>query len=82
MATHFRPIRKETVMCTVQGCAQVAEFAFTGEFDGRSGGRSVVAAYCHAHAQETAVRLGHPWPIPGHRQPEPMVRALAFRAGW
>jgi len=81
MVTHFRPIRKETVMCTVQGCAQVAAFAFTGEFDGRAGGRSVVAAYCDAHAHEAAARLGQPWPIPGHRQQDALAHALAFRAG-
>ena len=30
MVPTFRPIDKETVMCTVQGCVHVATFAFTG----------------------------------------------------
>ncbi len=68
MVAHFRPIRKETVMCSVAGCLRVAAFVFTGDSECAAGERSVVAAYCDHHAQEAAKGLGHQWPI-SERQP-------------
>jgi hypothetical protein len=81
MVSNFRPIRLETVMCTVQGCVHVAAFVFAGEIDRGTGGRSIVAAYCDHHAEETATRLNHPWPIPDRRPQDRVVRARSFRAG-
>jgi len=67
MPLQFRPIRKETVMCTAQTCLHVAAFVFTGGIDCGTGGRSVVAAYCEHHAEQVATQLGHPWPIAERR---------------
>ena len=80
MDAHFRPIRKETVMCTVQGCLHVATFVFAG-CDRGAGGRSVVGAYCHQHAEEAATRVGHPWPIPERLPEERVVGTRILRAG-
>lgn len=71
MVCQFRPIRKEAVMCTVQGCTYIAAFVFTGEIDWGTGGHSVVAAYCDHHAEDAATRLGHQWPIPDRRPQDP-----------
>lgn len=80
MDSLFRPIRKETVMCTVQGCEDVAAFVFTGLVNGAEEGRPVVAAYCDRHAEQTAAQLGHPLP-PAGRMPEGrLTRARVFRA--
>ena len=76
----FRPIRRETVMCTVQGCVDVAAFLFTGATDSGSGG-PIIAAYCHRHTEEAATRLGRPWPIPERRPEERIVRTRVFRVG-
>ena len=76
----FRPIRRETVMCTVQGCLDVAAYLVTGSTD-RGDSRTRVAAYCQRHAEEAAARLGHPWPIPERRPAEEIVRTRVFRAG-
>ena len=81
MVPQFRPIRKETVMCTVQGCGHVAKFVFTGGIDCGAGGPSLVAAYCAHHAEESAARLGHPWPIPVRSQQDRLVRTASLRAG-
>jgi hypothetical protein len=81
MAPQFRPIRKETVMCTVQGCGRVAAFVFTAGIDSGAGGSSVVAAYCGRHAEESATRLGHPWPIAERPQQDRLVRTASFRLG-
>ena len=75
----FRPIHKEAVMCTVQGCTHVAAFIVTGDTD--RNGRRVVAAYCDPHAEKMATRLGRPWPIPERRPAELTVRPRVFRAG-
>ena len=80
MTTQFTPLPKETVMCTVQGCPKVATFVYTGGIDCRSGGHSLVAAYCDGHAEQTALQLGHAWPIPDRRPQERAPRALATRA--
>lgn len=81
MTPQFTPIRKETVMCTVQGCQHVATFVFTGGIDCNSGGRSVVAAFCDVHAEQTAGQVGHPWPVPERRPQERIARTLVSRAG-
>jgi hypothetical protein len=78
MDDYFRPIREEVVMCTVQGCLHVAAFVFSGGDD--RGGRAVIEAYCHQHAEEAATRLGHPWPIPERHSVDHAVRARAYRA--
>jgi hypothetical protein len=76
----FRPTRRETVMCTVQGCVDVAAFLVTGGTDcGNS--RTRVAAYCQRHAEEAAARLGHPGPIPERHPAEQIVRTRVLRAG-
>jgi len=75
----FRPIHKEAVMCTVQGCTRVAAFMVTGDTDRT--GRPIVAAYCDQHAEKVATRLGHPWPIPERRPAEQIGRMRVFRAG-
>ena len=67
-------------MCTVQGCVHVAVFFFTGRTD-RGNSQTRVAAYCQRHAEETAARLGHPWPIPEPRPAEQIVRTRVLRAG-
>jgi hypothetical protein len=81
MVPQIRPIRKETVMCTVQGCGHIAAFVFTAGVDCRAGGSAVVAAYCGHHAKESATRLGHPWPIPERPQQDRRMRIASFRAG-
>ena len=57
MATEIRRLRANTVMCTVQGCGQVAEF-FLAWIDANADSRSIPAAYCETHAQDAAKRLG------------------------
>jgi len=81
MTPQFSSIPRETVMCTVQGCPRVATFKFTGGIDCSLGGRALVAAYCDHHAEQTAVQLGHPWPVAERRPQKRVVRALASRAG-
>jgi len=68
-------------MCTVQCCPHAATFVFTGAIDCESGGRSMVAAYCDGHAEQTAIQLEHPWPVPERRMPERVVRVIAASAG-
>jgi len=81
MTPQFTAIRKETVMCTVQGCPYVATFVFTGGIDCHSGGRSLVAAYCDHHAEQAARQVGLQWPVAERRPQERVVRTLASRAG-
>jgi len=68
-------------MCTVQGCPHVAAFVFTGRIDSNSGGRSLVAAYCDHHAEQTALQMGHPWPVAERRPQGRVVRARSSRVG-
>jgi hypothetical protein len=78
MDPQFRPIRKETVMCTVQSCLHVATFVFAGR---DAAGRPVVAAYCDHHAAEAATQLDQPWPIPQRLPEDRVARSGFFRAG-
>lgn len=70
MSSQFTAIRKDSVMCTVQSCPNVATFVFTGAIDCNSGGRSLVAAFCDDHAEQASVQLGHPSPVAERRPPE------------
>jgi len=69
MTPRFTALRKETVMCTVQGCQHVATFVFTGGIDCSRGGHSVVEAYCDLHAEQAAIQLGHTRPLVTRRSP-------------
>jgi len=80
MGPMFRRIAKATVMCTVQGCDNVATFMFTGSSGRGSGSRPAVGAFCHPHAKETAARIGHPWPLPEPSREYRVVRSHAMRA--
>jgi hypothetical protein len=52
----------------------VATFVFTGSTDRRGRGEPIVAALRDRHAADTAVRLGHPWPIPEPWREDRVVR--------
>jgi len=79
MNPQFRPVRRQSVMCTVQGCAAVATFVSTG--DPAFGGRPVMEAYCDRHAAEAAARIAHPSPVAESRSPDQPARSRVFRAG-
>jgi len=70
----------DSVMCTVQGCHQIAAFAFKGVPDGTAG-KTVVAAYCESHASEVARRAGHPWPASECDSERVRENSRALRAG-
>ena len=63
MTTHFKRIREEAVMCTIQGCPEAANYFFIAGTDLNAGSGTVRAAYCEKHAQEAAKRMGRPWPM-------------------
>ena len=71
MTTRFKRLREDTVMCTAQGCPDVAGFFFSAAVATGSN-RAVAAAYCEQHAADAARRLGHPWPL---TEPKPVERA-------
>jgi hypothetical protein len=50
-------------MCTVQGCADVAAYFLMATTQLGVHARSGPAAYCEAHAEDAAKRMGHPWPV-------------------
>jgi len=68
-------------MCTVQGCSEVAGFFFVAGLDPAAAPRAVPAAYCEAHAEDAARRLGHPWPIPERKPADKAGRKLKYLAG-
>jgi len=68
-------------MCTVQSCAHVATFVFSGRSDRESGGRRIVEAFCLQHAEETAVQIGQQWPIQKPVRESEAGRSRVFRAG-
>jgi hypothetical protein len=49
-------------------------------FTGSSGSRPVVDALCHRHAEATAVRIGHDWPLPKPSRENWAVRTPIMRA--
>jgi hypothetical protein len=57
MATQFKQIQKSSVMCTVQGCGEVA--AFYARHCDPFRGEPVLAAYCKEHAEAAAERHFH-----------------------
>jgi len=75
MDLKFRPLRKETVMCTVQGCTSEATFLFT--LNGTS--RPDLAAYCDRHAKDTAARHGCAWSGLGEEHQSRAGAARSFR---
>jgi hypothetical protein len=81
MTTEFRRLRADAVMCTVQGCSQVAEFFFHAWIDSNPDSRSIPAAYCETHAQDAAKRLGQPWPIPERKAPAHVPGNRKYMAG-
>jgi hypothetical protein len=62
MATQFKPILNHGVMCTIQGCGEVAEFY--ARYPHPLTGELVLAAYCEVHARLAAKRISYPWLIP------------------
>ena len=80
MTTQFKRIPEKTVMCTVQGCSEVAAFFFAGMGPG-PGAQSIAAAYCEEHAEDAARRLGHPWPIAERKPPEKIERNARYSTG-
>ena len=80
MSTQFKRIREDSVMCTVQGCADVAVF-FVARNHSREHPWSAPAAYCEAHAQDAAKLLGHPWPVSDRRPVEKISSSTRYLAG-
>ena len=80
MTTRFKRLREDTVMCTAQGCSDVAGFFFSADVDSATN-RAVAAAYCEAHAADAARRLGHPWPIAERKPAERTGRKAKVRIG-
>ena len=50
MPPRLKPLRPNTVMCTVQGCTQGAEFMFIGA--------GVTSALCEVHLRKAVERFG------------------------
>jgi hypothetical protein len=73
MVTRFKRIPQNSVMCTVQGCGEVAAFFVTATNSGANS-RPAPAAYCSAHAADAAKRLNQPWPISERKSAEPAAR--------
>ena len=81
MTTLFKRIRENTVMCTVQGCSQVAAFFYAAGTGSDSNPRPVAAAYCETHAEDAAKRLGHSWPVAERKPAEKAIRDFKYVAG-
>jgi hypothetical protein len=81
MTTEFKPIRDESVMCTVQGCSEVAAYFLVAGMPPGAKRRSISAAYCDAHAEDAAKRLGHPLPISERKPVEKVARNTRYMVG-
>jgi hypothetical protein len=74
MVTRIKRIHENCVMCTVQGCAAVAEYFVSATSAGP-------AAYCETHAEDAARQLGHPWPVLDCKPPQKVSRNLRSLVG-
>jgi hypothetical protein len=81
MTTRIKSIRKDSVMCTVQGCSEVAAYFFLAGVASGENRRSIPAAYCDEHAEDAAKRLGHPWPISERKPAEKVLRSTKYLVG-
>jgi hypothetical protein len=80
MIARFKRMSEDTVMCTAQGCSEVAQFFCSAPLSPGSN-RPVTAAYCEVHAADAAKRVGHPWPISDPKPSERTGRRRGASAG-
>jgi hypothetical protein len=81
MTLRFKPIREGSVMCTMQGCSEVAQFFLAAAVRSAANARPIPQAYCQVHAQDAAKRLGQPWPTPENKVAGSAAHQAKYMAG-